>query len=116
MSLEEKVDTLPEAPRESPTAPQHTEKSRNVYISKEEERGPGVIGEMTDPNVRFVLSGQPTGWAAMAETVREYDEDKVKDVKEDMDSLFIFVRIFPASMNATNTDTAPKRPVCSPQY
>jgi hypothetical protein len=41
----------------------------------------------------FIISGQPTGWAAMAETMRAYDEDKVKDVKEDMDGLFIFVRL-----------------------
>jgi hypothetical protein len=40
-----------------------------------------------------VLPNQPTGWAAMAENMRAYDEDRVKDVKEDIDSLFIFVRL-----------------------
>jgi hypothetical protein len=43
------------------------------------------------PDVRYVLAGQPTGWAAMAETVRAYDEDKVKDTKEDIDTLLVFV-------------------------
>ena len=40
---------------------------------------------------RYVLSGQPTGWAAMAETVGAYDEEKVKDTKEDIDTLLVFV-------------------------
>jgi hypothetical protein len=38
--------------------------------------------------------GQQSGWAAIAQKTREYDEDKIKDVKEDMDSLFIFVGVF----------------------
>jgi hypothetical protein len=41
----------------------------------------------------YARSGQPTGWAAIAERMREYDEDKIKDVKEDMDGLFIFVSL-----------------------
>jgi hypothetical protein len=45
----------------------------------------------SSPDVRYVLSGQPTGWAAMAQTVRAYDEDKVKDAKEDIDTLLVFV-------------------------
>ena len=44
-------------------------------------------------DVRYVLSGQPTGWAAMAETVRAYDEEKVKDTKEDIDTLLVFVSV-----------------------
>ncbi len=43
---------------------------------------------------RYVLSGQPTGWAAMAQTMREYDEDKVRFTKEDIDTLLTFVRYF----------------------
>ncbi len=34
----------------------------------------------------------PTGWAAMSKTIREVDEDKVKDYKEDIDTLLVFVR------------------------
>jgi hypothetical protein len=45
----------------------------------------------SSPDVRYVLAGQPTGWAAMAETVRAYDEEKVKDSKEDIDTLLVFV-------------------------
>ena len=36
--------------------------------------------------------GNPTGWAAMAKTIREVDEDKVMDYKEDIDTLLVFVR------------------------
>ncbi len=46
----------------------------------------------TESNVRYVLSGQPTGWTAMAQAMRDYDEDKVKDTKEDIDTLLTFVR------------------------
>lgn len=46
---------------------------------------------------QYVLSGQPTGWAAMANIVREYDEEKMKDVKEDIDTLLVFVRNFYSS-------------------
>ena len=35
--------------------------------------------------------GQPTGWAAIAENIRKYDEDKVRDSKEDIDTLMTFV-------------------------
>lgn len=44
-----------------------------------------------DSNVRYVLSGQPTGWTAMAAHMREYDEEKVKNTKEDIDTLLTFV-------------------------
>ncbi|KAI0819042.1 hypothetical protein BC629DRAFT_1466084 [Irpex lacteus] len=40
--------------------------------------------------VKYVLSGQPTGWAAMAKEVREFDEEKVKSCKEDIDTLLVF--------------------------
>ena len=40
---------------------------------------------------KYVLSGQPTGWAAMTKEVREFDEEKVKSCKEDVDTLLVFV-------------------------
>jgi hypothetical protein len=45
------------------------------------------------PQTKYVLPGQPTGWAAMADKMREYDQDKVQDVKEDIDTLLVFVRL-----------------------
>ena len=35
--------------------------------------------------------GQPTGWAAMAEDIRKYDEDKIKECRDDIDTLMTFV-------------------------
>ena len=32
-----------------------------------------------------------TGWAAMAKTVRDFDEEKIRDCKEDIDTLLVFV-------------------------
>lgn len=37
------------------------------------------------------LAVPTTGWPAMVKTVREYDEEKVQDCKEDMDTLLVFV-------------------------
>lgn len=48
--------------------------------------------ELLEKDVYHVLSGQATGWAVMAEKVREVDEEKVKDAKEDIDTLLVFVR------------------------
>lgn len=50
--------------------------------------------EARDAEVRYVLSGEPTGWTAMAAKVREFDEEKVKDTKEDIDTLLVFVSSF----------------------
>ena len=39
------------------------------------------------------LVGQPAGWAAMANNMKEFDAEKVANVKDDIDSLLVFVRI-----------------------
>ena len=44
-----------------------------------------------DPDVKYVLSGQPTGWWAAAKDVREFDVEKVQSCKEDIDTLLVFV-------------------------
>ena len=43
------------------------------------------------PKVQYVLSGQPTGMAALANSVREYDLERVQNCKEDIDTLLVFV-------------------------
>ncbi len=55
-----------------------------------EASNPGP-NEAANPEVRYVLAGQPTGWAAMAKEVREFDEEKVRSCKEDIDTLLVFV-------------------------
>ncbi|KAI0752218.1 hypothetical protein BC629DRAFT_1224006 [Irpex lacteus] len=55
----------------------------------------------SDPaDVRYVLAGQPTGWAAMAKEVREFDEEKVRSCKEDIDTLLVFAGLFSAVLSA----------------
>ncbi|KAJ3531413.1 hypothetical protein NM688_g7579 [Phlebia brevispora] len=53
-----------------------------------------------ETEVRYVVAGNPTGWAAMAQTIREKDADKVKDCKEDIDTLLVFTGLFSAVMTA----------------
>ena len=48
------------------------------------------------PQVQYVLSGQPTGMAAMAIAVQEYDDERVDSCKDDIDTLLVFVRILRA--------------------
>ena len=45
------------------------------------------------PQVQYIPSGKPTGLAAMANAVREYDDERVKNCKEDIDTLLVFVSI-----------------------
>ena len=47
----------------------------------------------TEPKVQYVLSGQPTGVAALANAMRKYDQERVQNSKEDIDTLLVFVRI-----------------------
>jgi hypothetical protein len=43
-------------------------------------------------SVRYVTQpSRPGGWSEMVKIVREFDEEKVKDCKEDIDTLLVFV-------------------------
>ncbi|KAI0088741.1 hypothetical protein BDY19DRAFT_993586 [Irpex rosettiformis] len=53
-----------------------------------------------EPKTKYVLAGQPTGWAAMAKDVREFDEEKVRSSKEDVDTLLVFAGLFSAVLTA----------------
>ena len=48
-------------------------------------------GASDKDNVKYVLSGQPAGWAAMDKVVREYDEEKIEETKVDIDTLLVIV-------------------------
>ena len=56
----------------------------NLDVPKAFGQGQGV------QDVRLV--GQPTGWAAMAADMKDFDGEKVANVKDDIDSLLVFVR------------------------
>ena len=58
--------------------------------------------------------GRPTGWAALAESVRAYDEEKVKDTKEDIDTLLVFVR--DGFIFAVCVELIVRSQVCSQRY
>ncbi|KAI0683949.1 hypothetical protein BC835DRAFT_1294492, partial [Cytidiella melzeri] len=91
------------------TPPQHAATEENQpLLSQQQPKDAKVDDAQISPegssiptsDVRYVLSGQPTGWAAMAETVRTYDEEKVKDTKEDIDTLLVFAGLFSAVLTA----------------
>ncbi|KAI0821337.1 hypothetical protein BC629DRAFT_1587619 [Irpex lacteus] len=43
---------------------------------------------------------EPAGWPKMAKIIREVDEQKIEDCKEDIDSILIFAGLFSAAMTA----------------
>ena len=55
------------------------------------EQEPAQANVPKEPEVKYVLSGQPTGWWAAAKEVQEFDEQQVKSCKEDIDTLLVFV-------------------------
>ena len=55
------------------------------------EQEPAQANVPKEPEVKYVLSGQPTGWWAAAKDVREFDVEKVTSCKEDIDTLLVFV-------------------------
>ncbi|KAI0089544.1 hypothetical protein BDY19DRAFT_109447 [Irpex rosettiformis] len=82
----------------------------------EEERGQHRLSTAEDKSsillntgetTKYVLAGQPTGWAAMDKAIHEYDEDKVKDCKEDIDNLLVFAGLFSAILTAFLIESYP---------
>lgn len=45
----------------------------------------------SEVKTRYVLSGQPTGWAAMPKVAQDFDQEKIQNCKEDIDTLLVFV-------------------------
>lgn len=45
----------------------------------------------SEEKTKYVLSGQPTGWAAMAQVVRDFDQEKMQECRDDIDTLLVFV-------------------------
>lgn len=43
---------------------------------------------------RVLIEPDRTGWARISDMVHKYDEDRIKDVKEDIDTLLVFVSRF----------------------
>lgn len=93
-------DEASESPRPASEDPLQMGVSGDKQSSQTSERPLDVLPSsppvpIEDPSERVQkveLVGQPSGWAAMADKVRDYDEDKVKDAKEDIDTLMVFVR------------------------
>lgn len=48
-----------------------------------------IMQKVTSP--LYASASGLTGWAAMAKTVRDFDEEKIRDCKEDIDTLLVFV-------------------------
>lgn len=55
--------------------------------------------------VRYVEVSPPAGWQTMARAVRDIDEDKVQDCKEDIDTLLVFAGLYSAVLSAFNLES-----------
>ncbi|CAL1716593.1 unnamed protein product [Somion occarium] len=86
----------PSLPQLSPSEPScagvsEANASKNQQ-ARESTHGDGVQRVQVEP--------ERTGWARIADMVRKYDEDKIKDVKEDIDTLLVFAGLFSAVLTA----------------
>ncbi|KAI0697980.1 hypothetical protein BC835DRAFT_1269621, partial [Cytidiella melzeri] len=52
-----------------------------------------------EPRINPVNTGNQ-GWSAMASVVREVDEQKIKDCKEDIDTILVFAGLFSGALTA----------------
>ncbi|THG99275.1 hypothetical protein EW026_g3043 [Hermanssonia centrifuga] len=52
------------------------------------------------PEGGYVISEMSSGWSEMAQTVKEVDDGKIRDCKEDIDTLLVFAGLFSAIMTA----------------
>ncbi|KAI0338019.1 hypothetical protein BDW22DRAFT_823003 [Trametopsis cervina] len=65
-----------------------------------------LLGESAAPNPVHAtpapdLSSRPeSGWAAVARSIRDVDEQKIKDVKEDIDNILVFAGLYSAVLSA----------------
>ncbi|EKM50859.1 uncharacterized protein PHACADRAFT_75372, partial [Phanerochaete carnosa HHB-10118-sp] len=50
--------------------------------------------------VRYIEVSPPAGWQTMNKTVHEFDQDKVQDCKEDIDTLLVFTGLYSAVLSA----------------
>ena len=67
----------------------------------------------TDDNIHRVrIEPERTGWARIYDLVRQFDKDRVIDVKEDIDTLLVFVSL---SSYLFVSELIYHRPVCSQQ-
>ena len=48
-------------------------------------------GNSMSTPVQVVFPGQTVGWAAAEQSVRDFDEQQIKDYKEDIDTILVFV-------------------------
>ncbi|KAK7684417.1 hypothetical protein QCA50_012364 [Cerrena zonata] len=54
---------------------------------------------------RVQLEPERTGWARLYDLVRQFDKDRVEDVKEDIDTLLVFAGLFSAVVTAFIIET-----------
>ena len=51
---------------------------------------------------RVQIEPERTGWARLSDLLRKYDQDRIQDAKEDIDTLLVFVGLFhPPGLNDT---------------
>ena len=51
-------------------------------------------GSKEDRPLRVRIEPERTGWARIYDLVRQVDKDRVADIKDDIDTLLVFVSLF----------------------
>lgn len=61
-------------------------------LAGDKDQGGDGKGRLSASDAEHTRFRPSEGWTSMAAQVQEYDEAKVKDTKEDIDTLLVFVR------------------------
>ncbi|KAK7691665.1 hypothetical protein QCA50_005064 [Cerrena zonata] len=67
-----------------------------------------LFPKISDTIQRVQIEPEHKGWARLSNMVREYDEAKIRDVKEDIDTLLVFAGLFSAVLTAFVVETYDK--------
>ncbi|KAK7689230.1 hypothetical protein QCA50_007921 [Cerrena zonata] len=97
--------THPQQPQETETnmIPVDATVARNQNQRKVRQSPPK--DKETSPNTedkvhRVKIESDRTGWGRISDLIRQYDRDRVEDVKEDIDTLLVFAGLFSAVITA----------------
>ncbi|KAI0093784.1 hypothetical protein BDY19DRAFT_918945 [Irpex rosettiformis] len=86
-------------PRTSPKPRDIVENAKTGFGGSEKSSSPNAESAAAEIQMVQVV-GQSTGWAAMADDIKKYDEDKIKECRDDIDTLMTFAGLFSAAITA----------------
>ncbi|KAK7691028.1 hypothetical protein QCA50_006131 [Cerrena zonata] len=95
--------TNKKAQRAESSKPKH-KKNDDIHPTSRDAQRNNVQGQIEQVQ-RVLVEPDRTGWARISDMVHKYDEDRIRDVKEDIDTLLVFAGLFSAVLTAFLIET-----------